>query len=212
MEGNMRKRKEKVIVVDYDDTVVDFMGFLCRLHNKLYKTCITPSDFKAYDFDLVEIEDARGNKVHGKDIRETFLEYEKHGLYAALSLLPEAKFALKMFKELGYKIIILTARKEEYEKQTMMNVLNLNVPFDELIFCPSDLKAKKIRQLAKKYNIQMFADDKASTVKDVAETTNVNFVICINQSHNKSEEFDEDIIRCDGLMDAVRLLPDLTGD
>ena len=206
----MRKKKEKIIVVDYDDTVVDFMGFLCRIHNKLNGTCITPSDFKEYDFDKVEIKDVRGNIVHGTEVRDTFLEYESHGLYSALYILPEARFALKFMRELGYKIFILTARKEEYEKQTIMNMLNLNIPYDEVIFCPSDLKAKKIRQLSKTYNIQMFADDKASTVKDVAESTNVNHVVCINQAHNRDEDFDEDVIRVDTLFEAVRLLADIS--
>lgn len=204
------KRKEKVVVVDYDDTCVDFIGFLCRLHNKLYKTCVTPSDFKAYDFDLIEIKDARNNVVKGDEIRKTFLEYETEGLYAALPILPEARHALKFIKSLGYKVIILTARKPEYEKQTMMNILHNNIPFDEVIFCPSELKAKKIRQLSRTYNIQMFADDKASTIKDVSVNTNIKNVVCVNQAHNMSEDFDNDVIRVDSLFEAVRYLKDIS--
>ena len=204
------KRKERVIVVDYDDTCVDFIGFLCRLHNKLYKTCITPADFKDYDFDMVEIKDARNNVVHGEEIRNTFLEYETEGLYAALPPLPEAKHALKFMKSLGYKIIILTARKEEYKKQTMMNILHNDMPHDEVIFCPSDLKAKKLRQLSRIYNIQMFADDKASTILDVSENTNIKMVVCVNQPHNMGTKLDDEVIRVDSLFEAVRYLKDIS--
>ena len=44
MSDKKRKRKQKAIVVDYDDTVVDFMGFLCHLYNVKNSTCVSPND------------------------------------------------------------------------------------------------------------------------------------------------------------------------
>ena len=112
-------------------------------------------------------------------------------------------------RNLGYKLIILTARPKEYEKQTMLNILHQNVPYDEVLFCPSDEKAKMIRKLSKRYNIQMFADDKASTIEDVYENCNVNNVVIITKPHNVDMEIDEDIIRVQSLFDSVRYLKEI---
>jgi len=204
-----RITKEKAVVLDYDDTICDFLGFLCRIYNKLNNTCISPTDITEYCFDNVNFKDVRGNEVTGDQLLETFEEYEKHGLYAAIPLLPESLHALNIMRNLGYKLIILTARPKEYEKQTMLNILHQNVPYDEVLFCPSDEKAKMIRKLSKRYNIQMFADDKASTIEDVYENCNVNNVVIITKPHNVDMEIDEDIIRVQSLFDSVRYLKEI---
>ena len=115
---------------------------------------------------------------------------------------PEARHALQKFREYGYKIIFLTARPVGFEKQTLFCLLNRYLPYDEIIFRPSDEKATEIKKLAKKYNIVVFADDKASTCNEVRETKKVKHVYCVNQAHNKSVEMPE-IKRVDGIFEIV---------
>ena len=81
--------------------------------------------------------------------------------------------------------------------------------YDDLIFCSSSDKAKMIRKLGKTFNVVAFADDKASTVQDVFENTNVNEVYLINQPHNEHMEIDEDITRLNKLFDIVQFLKDV---
>lgn len=203
-----RKLKPRAVVVDYDDTVADFSGFLCHLHNKIHHTSIVTNDITTWEFEDIRVNDVRGNIVTGEELNRTFKEYEPEGLYAILPVISEAKSALKIMRLLGYKIIILTARKPEHEKQTMLNLLHNDVVYDELYF--EEDKVKKIKELSKKYNIQVFADDKLETIEDVVENCKVRKVYLIDKAHNRTEDIDDEIIRITNLFEVVRDLRDLT--
>lgn len=204
-----RKLKPKAIVCDSDDCLVGFMQGLCDLHNSLYKTCVTPSDIKEYDMTKAHMKDVNGNEVEGSELMQTFKDYEDHGIYASLEPLQYVIRALDIIKLYGYHIIVLTARNEKYRKQTEMNFMKHKMKFDDIVFTESREKAKTIRKLAKTYNIVAFIDDKASTVIDVNENTNVNQVYIINQKHNEGFDLDDEIQRVNSVFDIVRNLPDL---
>jgi uncharacterized HAD superfamily protein len=205
----MRKMNPKAVVFDSDDCLVAFMQGLCDLHNKLYGTCVTPTDITEYDMNKAHMVDINGNKVEGAELMQTFRDHEDHGLYASLDPLPSVERALKYINTLGYKIFVLTARAEKYRIETEMNFMKFNLKYDEVIFAESKDKAKAIRKLSKEYNIVCFADDKASTVSDVNENTKVKQVYLISQKHNENYEVDDEIIRVPSVFDIVRHLPDL---
>lgn len=195
--------KSKAIVLDMDDTIVAFSEFLCRLHNSLNNTCITIKDLTSWDFGDVDMKDAQGNQVTGKDLMKTFHDYESHGLYAALPVIKDARFAIQLMQSLNYKVIIVTARKEEFQTQTILNTIHQKIPYDKLIF--SSDKVKTIKELNKKYHIRAFADDKLSTVEAVSEGCKVDQCFLIDMPHNQNCS-DEDIIRVDTLFEVVRYL------
>ena len=93
-----KRTKIKTIVVDFDDTIVDFVPFLCFLHNSLHKTCLSESDIKMWSFEGLDLTDVRGNRVTGEELRATFEKYEPHGLYARLPVIKDARFALDIMK------------------------------------------------------------------------------------------------------------------
>ena len=203
-----RKMKPKAVVFDHDDTIVGFLPTLCELHNLKYNTCLTDHDITSWDFDDLDITDARGVRVLGKELRETFAESENHGLYALLQPLDYAKYALDTIREIGYKIIILTARNEKFRETTANHALINGLVYDELHF--SKDKVKTIKELSKQYNIVMFADDKGTTVQNVSENTRVKKVCLVNKAHNKNMDIDEeDIIRVNDLMDCVKELKEV---
>jgi hypothetical protein len=215
VEVKPKKRvfKPKVIILDVDDTILDFCGFLCSLHNKKYGTCISPNDLTDWNFSSVEVKDANGNVVLGSQLRATFEEYEADGLYVGLDVLGDADFALEIMKKLGYKIILLTARNEKFGKQTELNlIMNKIYQFIDEIHFKSDknienFKTNKIKELSKIYNIQLFADDRAETVMQISENCKVDKIFLINKAHNKNIEIeDENIVRVGDLMEAVRYL------
>ncbi len=200
------KRRPHAIVLDYDDTVVDFIGFLCMVHNHLHGTCMTRRDVINWGFKDINMEDARGQAVTGAEFNQTFKDWEPHGLYASLPAFKDARRAIDLMRKMGYKIIIMTARGEKYRQETELNAMHQGITYDELRF--SDDKVKTIRELSKTYNIKMFADDKADTVLRVAEKCKVKHVFIIDQEHNKDIDEDEDIIRVRDIMEAIRYLPD----
>lgn len=203
-----RKRRPYAIVLDYDDTVVNFIGFLCTIHNHINGTCITGRDIINWGFKDINMKDARGNTVTGADLDKTFKDWESNGLYASLPAFKDARRAIELMRKLGYKIIIVTARDEKYRKETELNAMHQHIHYDELHF--SQDKVKTIRELNKTYNIKMFADDKAVTVLDIADKCRIKYTFIIDQEHNKYiDDDEEDIIRIKDIMEAIRYLPDV---
>jgi uncharacterized HAD superfamily protein len=203
-----RKRKEKAVCLDLDDTVVNFLQTLCAIHNKKYGTCVSHRHIKAWNFSELDLTDARGNRVTGDDLYKTFKEYEDHGLYTCLEPLEYAKYVLDSMRDLGYKIIFITARNERFLKTTECNLLKKDLNYDELYFEKD--KVKTLKQLQKKYKVVMFVDDKAETVQNVCDNcSRINHVVMLNKSYNQSIELDEEIDRADDLMDCLKVLKEV---
>lgn len=196
-------KKEKIVVLDYDDTIGSFLGSLCQLHNRIHGTHISEHVIEHWDFEPIEVKDVNGKVVKGSDLEATFKEYEVQ-LYAAMPLLPDAKFAIDTMKAIGYKVFILTARPEQYSKETYFNIIKNDLHYDEIIFDWD--KAKVLKQLAKKYNIKMFVDDNVETIKTVFENCKIGTVCLIDKRHNEDVEIDDEIKRVGSLVDCIKYL------
>jgi hypothetical protein len=174
------------------------------LYNNKHDTSVTPADLKTWDFEKVEVKDARGNVVKGAELRKMFLDYEAHGLYAAMPALPGAQRAIDTISKLGYKIIVLTARDEKYRIQTEINMTLRGIKCDELVMDWD--KVKRINALKDKYRIIGFADDKFATVQSVAEECDLPHNFLVDKAHNRDIELPEDVIRIQDLFDIIRYL------
>lgn len=209
-----RNTKPKAIVLDYDDTVVDFIGGLCRLHNKKYGTCITANDIRDWNFNSLNVKDIDGKTVVGSQLQATFAEYEPEGLYVGLNMLEYAFSALEIMKQKGYVIIILTARSERYHKQTELNLIFNKIDLlVSRVYCkPCDwpgiekFKVKRLKELSKEFNIVAFADDKLETVQQVNEFCNVANLFLVERGHNLDHEVDEKVIRVKNILEMLRYL------
>lgn len=210
MKETRTKRRKKIpaVVLDIDDTIVDFIGFLCYLYNHKYGTTITEADLISWGFEEAKVTDVRGNVVNGSELRQFFIEYENHGLYSALPPIKESVLAMSLMKTLGYKIILLTARKKDFEKDTEINFIVNNIPYDEIIFGGN--KVDHIVELAKTHQIAIFADDKFDYIKSIWDTDHVGTCYLINRSHNRNAEELEGVFRVNDLLEVVRHLPDVT--
>lgn len=201
------KKKIPTVVLDVDDTIVDFIGFLCYLYNAKNHTSITGGDLTSWDFVGTKVEDAQGRVVKGASLRKFFKDYEDAGLYAACPVIKESALALDLMKKLGYKIILLTARDARFRRDTEINLLVNKVPYDEIIF--DNDKAKQIKRLARNHSIRLFADDNEHHVANVLETDRVEECYLINRSHNKESTIPEEVVRINNLLEVVRALPDV---
>ena len=221
-----RKMKPKAIILDIDDVIGDFCGDLCWVHNMVNGTCVTANDIRGWNFETLKVSDRNGNEVIGSDLRETFRFWEEHGLYASLNIKPRVSEAIAVMRLFGYKVIFLTARDSRFREETKLNFWRNGIKFrdDELILREDDdkenFKTKKIKQLSKDYNIQMFVDDKYSTIEHVADNTNVN-IVCLMETastrnlktiegdkENRLEK-NENIHKFVDLYDVTKLLKDL---
>ena len=199
-----RKRKEKIIILDFDDTISAFLSALCSLHNSFYGTSVTANDIKEWNFDSLNFTDMNGKTVKGKELRKTFLDYED-GIYGVMKPFHNSIQALEQIRSLGYKIFIMTARKKMFERQTDVNIRANGIPCDQLMFIKD--KARKIKELQEKYDVVVFADDKASTCESVKKKCDVDNVFIVNQAHNIDSELKEEVVRVTSLMEIVRHLP-----
>lgn len=202
-----KSKKIPAVVLDVDDTVVSFITFLCYIFNAKYHTCITEADLTSWNFNDAKVTDAQGKIIEGSALREFFIDYEDAGLYAAIPPIKESVFAMTLMKKLGYKVILLTARKEIFAKDTEINFLYHNVPYDEIIYNAE--KVEQIKKLAKTHSIMAFADDRYSYVKAVTETDLVNTCYLVNKAHNKNEPEIEGMKRINDLLEIVRYLPEV---
>lgn len=200
-------KRQKAVCFDLDDTICNFLPLLCHLHNKLYGTCLSESDITDWNFDELDVTDVRGNRVTGKQLRETFRSYEPNGLYSCLPVIDDSKRALKMVEYLGYKIILITARKAEYEAQTRLNIIANDIHHDEIYF-NSD-KVKQIKELSKKYSVEMFVDDNYENVVAVNENCIVKYCFLMNKAHNRNKSDVEGITRIHNLFDTIRFLKEV---
>lgn len=203
-------KKTPTVVLDIDDTVVDFIGFLCYLYNVKNDTTVSSADLKSWDFVGTKVEDAQGKVVLGETLRKFFLDYENSGLYAALPPIKESVLAIELMRKLGYKIILLTARNEKFLKDSEINLIVNKIPYDEIIFDHD--KAKQINRLAKKHSIAIFVDDNVKHVTNVHETDRVDVTYLISRGHNKDEQLPEGVVRINDLLEIVRTLPEVEGN
>lgn len=195
--------KTPTVICDLDDVISNFLGTLCRLHNRLYGTVISEYDIHSWDFKDVNIKDAHGNIFNGKDLKRTMEEYETE-IYAAMEPYSDSKYALDIIQQIGYKIIILTARPSQFEKQTRFNLIMRDLPFDQLILDWD--KAKVIKELSKTHDVKLMVDDNVNTIRNVYDNCKVNTVCLMERRHNVNEKVDDDIKRVGSLIDCVRFL------
>ena len=174
--------KKKAFVSDIDDTCLDLMRAVLTLHEMKTGVKYERADILEYSLP--------------KDLAGTLYKYEDW-IYLSMPILPKIKNTLKKFKELGYSIILMTARDSKYAEVTEFNLAMNGVEYDEIFFNKN--KSLKINRLSEKYSIEYFVDDRLATVNKVKRDTDVRNVILINTYANKNKEVEEGVIRINNL-------------
>jgi uncharacterized HAD superfamily protein len=174
--------KKKICIIDVDDTVVDFVSHLCHIHNFLRKDSIDKSDL--------------GNWKFPEALEKTFREYEEW-IYLSAPILRKAKKKINELKDKGLGIVLMTARDENFRKQTEFNLALNGIDYDELLFNKN--KSLKINRLSEKYDVVLFVDDKLSTVLKVKERTDVPHIYLINMPSNREDDVPEGVERINNL-------------
>lgn len=174
--------KDKAVVLDIDDTCLDFLGHTCSIH--YWKT---GEDIKRSDLTEWQLPES---------LYKTFREYEDL-IYASQRTLPKVVSAINKFREKGYKIILMTARPDDYKRVTEFNLWFNKITYDDLFFNKN--KSLKINRLSEKYDIKVFADDKTETVNKVRRDTDVPNVYLINTHGTRNDDIEEGVKRINNI-------------
>lgn len=176
--------KPKCVVLDLDDTCLDFLSHTCFIHYWL-----TGKEHKKSDITEWKLPD---------DLNKTFQDYE-NWIYISQPIFPEVVKTINKLKEKGYKIIFMTARSDDFKKHTEFNLAFNKLTYDELYFNKN--KSLKINRLSDEYDVQIFCDDKLETVNKVRRDTKVPHVFLINTHANRNEDVEEGIIRINNIFE-----------
>ena len=106
-------------------------------------------------------------------------------LMVSIPTRPYAGNILKILKEMGHEIVILTARDNRYLTNQYANTMNFyveewlhknNIPYDEIITGPGKKKDKCI-----KHKLDIMIEDKASNILEISD---VIPVLCFDAPYN----------------------------
>ena len=106
-------------------------------------------------------------------------------LMVSIPTRPYAGNILKLLKEMGHEIVILTARDNRYLTNQYANTMNFyveewlhknNIPYDEIIAGPGKKKDKCI-----KHKLDIMIEDKASNVLEISD---IIPVLCFDAPYN----------------------------
>ena len=110
-------------------------------------------------------------------------------LMVSIPTRPYAGNILKLLKEMGHEIVILTARDNRYLTNQYANTMNFyveewlhknNIPYDEIIAGPGKKKDKCI-----KHKLDIMIEDKASNVLEISD---IIPVLCFDAPYNLNIE------------------------
>ena len=109
----MKKTSKKVIAVDIDEVLADFINYFVEYHNLTYKTQMTKD--KVFSFSLHEVFE-----VSTEVIMERMIKFSEEGHNAKIALVPGAKEGIDALAKKGYELHLVTSRpgaiKEVTEK------------------------------------------------------------------------------------------------
>ena len=161
-----------IIGIDLDDTITDIRD---SMHNEAFKYA-QKNGLKIIDDTKYLVGEKYGFTKQQLD--EFFLNYRLNIVENA-KIREDAKEILTKLLNLGYKIIIITARSFKYYSnpyEYTKNWLDLNqIPYTKII-----VEGKDKKEICKQENVSIFIDDMPSNCQEVSELDNVKVFIMDN--------------------------------
>ena len=105
------KSSKKVIAVDIDEVLADFIAYFVNYHNLTYQTRMTKD--KVFSFSLHEVFE-----VTKEDITEKMIRFSKEGHDTRITLVPGAQEGIDALIKKGYELHLVTSRPEAIRPQT----------------------------------------------------------------------------------------------
>jgi len=173
-------KKKKLIALDVDGVIMDFMTQFLRVHNERYNTRITRDDITSFmpHGSVAEL-------ITESEWDESFAWFEDNGGYATLEALEGARTALQAILDAGHEIVFVTARHSKFKGETEMSFILNKLPLKKIYFAP---RGKTARLKAIKPDI--FVDDSLKNCLQ-AKKAGVKEIYVLDSPYNRTEEANE---------------------
>lgn len=172
------KTKPKTIVLDADDTLVQFVAPMLRLVNLLNDTRITVDDITE-KVPHVSLEEIIPEEIWVPSMQF----FEDGGGYATLTPMDGVRTSLERLKAAGHKIIIVTARPRHFHRQTELCMALNKLPYDKIYYTPKG-KGPTLAKLKP----DIFLDDHPGNLHDALKFgVPLENLYLVNQPWNATE-------------------------
>lgn len=171
------QKKKKLIALDVDGVVMDFMTQFLRVHNERYNTRITRDDITSFmpHGSVAEL-------ITEDEWDESFAWFEDNGGYATLEALEGVRTAIKNILDAGHEICYVTARHSKFKGETEMSFHLNKLPIGKVYFAPRG----KVSRL-KKLKPDIFVDDSLKNCQ-AAQKAGVKEIYVLDCPYNRGEE------------------------
>ena len=165
------------ILVDVDDTLTNFV----EVRNELIKKYI---EDKELPYKILDMDCTKSAKVADWSLEECCNFWKEVGTDAQLNCSAQvgASDVLSKLREMGHKIIIVSARPDIYypaEKYTRMWLEKNNIPFDDIIIGKQNKKQSMIDN-----DIKLVIDDSIQTITYAEELGIDAFMFATKENQN----------------------------
>lgn len=160
--------KNKLIALDLDGVVFDFLGQFLRVHNLRNNTRITAEDITSFMPD-----DGLTSLISGGEWAESFAFFEESGGYATLKTFEGVRTALENIIKMGHKLVFITSRPAKYEKHTRLALLLNKLPKADIYFVPEG-------KYSTLFNLQpdVFVDDNVHNCQSATDAGVSKIYLC----------------------------------
>lgn len=193
---------ENVIGIDIDGVLADYpRSFINFISNEL------SIDFKDFSPKTHDLCNELGMFIKDKQkIVELKHKYRSSGYKRNIPVIKDAVFALKELKELGYTIVLLTARPyKEYPRMfadTMEWLDNNGFVYDAIIW-DENKENKIIKQFPK---MKFMIEDNLYNALKISEYGYK--VILFNKTYNKNDDHVDNVFRVNNWIEAMEMIRD----
>lgn len=173
---------EDAVVTDVDQVLLDYASRLREfVNNRDGKTILGHS----HNWNLTEWLQLKDED----EMLDTLHQFAKSHQFGTLDVFPGSDTVLHSLLREGYKIICLTAcgSSEITTALRMVNLINhFGDIFEEVHFVEfSDSKSDKLKDIASRYNVVAFIDDKPANLEDAISGAGIKNTILMKSPHNR---------------------------
>lgn len=190
---------KKIIAVDIDEVLAEFMSYFVYFHNLMYKTSTKKE----------EVEDYYLHKIFKTDRDEMHIRYEEFRTFRLLERIKPVKGAIQGIKkliQLGFTPKLLTARPKIIEKETRKW---LDIHFkgiDLQLYFARDIQDRFINKsiVCKRIGAKIIIEDHIDNALDCAE--NGITVYLMDAPWNQTDSLPEKVIRVKSWREIIKIL------
>lgn len=193
---NVFSKVGDVIALDVDGVLLDYAHGYSRVWEQTFNEKVSLVNPGAY----WPMERYGLRFLKGQDLKRFNSNFD-HEFWSSLPALPGAVDAVKSLKEYGFRVVCVSALKEEFANARAENLRKHGFLIDELIATggmQEEHQSPKALALSK-INAKVFVDDYAPYFKGVDKQTGIHLALIDRQSENSPNQHHKQHLPIDSL-------------